>query len=139
MMSEFKRFHFPEEGESQVHNYPSLPRAIGHQQVHTPQQCRSSPEERGWHIAGLHWLELLLSVSYSHRYHMILVHPIPQHVFKLTQTGTLHKARTHLSVTIKSAKWIQSQGLTHRRVFGTIPQTGVLMVTHERNMRSKFR
>ena len=44
----------------------------------------------------MHWLELLLSVSYRHRYHMILVHPIPQHAFELTQTGTLPKGKDAL-------------------------------------------
>ena len=35
----------------------------------------------------------------------------------------------------------EAQVPPHRRahMVGTVPQTGVLVVTHERNMRSKFR
>ena len=42
-----------------------------------------------------------------------------------------------MTVTLRPPAWMNPQWGSIW--FGTVPQTGVLMVTHERNMRSKFR
>ena len=62
--------------------------------------------------------------------------PVPT-VFQPTQQERKLSLGQSFSVTLPFCQIAKTKSVD--RLVGTVPQTGVLMVTHERNMRSKFR
>ena len=73
---------------------------------------------------------------------MIACTPKSPSAFRLTRAtlaACTGQERTHCirTATLRLAEQRGSTGELDG--YGTVPQTGVLMVTHERNMRSKFR
>ena len=99
------------------------------------------PEERGWHIVWAHRLEPLFSVHRKPAASYDSCTPKIPNAFRLTRYRHPTQGRDTLDRDNHSPLNGCKPRLPHKRshVDGTIPQTGVLMVTHERNMRSKFR
>jgi hypothetical protein len=99
------------------------------------------PEKRGWHIVRARWLDSGAAVQRELRT------PRASHDTENTPTPECnlidaalahHDNHSELSATrVPAADQTNPRRRAH--LVGTVPQTGVLMVTHKRNMRSKFR
>ena len=134
------RSHFPDRFPESTLVLPFITVIQGSPAAPTPKQCRSSPEREAGtsfeRIAGAAvQREPQTTASYDS-----CAPKIPS-AFRLTRHWHPTQGRDTLDRDNHSPLNGCKPRLPHKRshVDGTIPQTGVLMVTHERNMRSKFR
>ena len=134
------RSHFPDRFPEFTLVLPFITEAQDSPAAPTQKQCRSSPEREAGtsfeRIAGAAvQREPQTTASYDS-----CAPKIPS-AFRLTRYRHPTQGRDTLDRDNHSPLNGCKPRLPHKRshVDGTIPQTGVLMVTHERNMRSKFR